>query len=256
MVSIAMVSVFWTPYDPTAVDLDSTLLDTGAPGHPLGTDSFGRDQLSHVMAGAKTSLSITTVAVAWAVIVGVAIGATGGMFRGVVDDVLMRIVDVLFAFPGVLIAIMLAVSLGNSPLSVISAVALAYVPGVARLARSATMQVKERDFVLASYAYGRSRHFTFFRHILPNISSVLVVQASVLMGLGILLEASLSYIGIGPPPPTPSWGRMLSESQSFLSTHIGLALWPGVAIALSVLGFNQLGDGLRDLLDPRGEQFR
>jgi peptide/nickel transport system permease protein len=254
--AVAAGSFFWTPHDPIKVDLSATLLPTGSAGHPLGTDQFGRDVLSQIMTGARTSLTIAGGAVLLAVVVGVAIGSLGAMLGGTLDDFLMRLMDIVFAFPGILIAIMLAVSLGSGHLSVVIAIALGYVAAVARLCRSATLQVKERDFVLSAYAYGRSQRFVFFKHIVPNISSVLLVQASALVGLGILLEAALAYLGIGPPPPTPSWGRMLRESQSMLAIAPGLAIWPGVAIALTVLGFNQLGDGFRDLFDPRSEQLR
>lgn len=163
----------------------------------------------------------------------------------------MRGADVVFAFPAVLIAILLSASLGKSVWSAALGIAAAVVPTVVRVTRSAALQVLETDYVHAAVAYGRGFWFIFVRHVLPNIGAVLIVQATIAFGLAILIEASLAYLGIGAQPPTPSWGRMLLDSQAYLNSEPMLAIWPGMAIALSVLAFNQLGDGLRDVLDPK-----
>lgn len=256
VVVTALVSYVWTPFDPEQVNVADRFLGVGEAGHLLGTDQFGRDIASQLMVGARNTLFVGVLAVGIAIVIGIPLGAVAAVRRGWVEELVMRFSDLMFAFPAVLLAILLVAALGPSTTSAMIAIGLAYVPIVARVTRGASLPVLERDFVLAARGYGRGRAFVFVRHVLPNIASVLIVQATVLFALAILAEAALSFLGIGTQPPTPSWGRSLNDAQTFISVAPTLALWPGLAIALSVLGFNLLGDGLRDALDPRLEVRR
>ncbi len=256
VVATAAVSYVWTPFDPEQVNVADRFLGVGEAGHLLGTDQFGRDIASQLMVGARNTLFVGVLAVSIAIAVGIPLGGVAAVRRGWVEELVMRLSDLMFAFPAVLLAILLVAALGPSTTSAMVAIGLAYVPIVARVTRGASLPVLERDFVRAARGYGRGRVFIFVRHVLPNIASVLIVQATVLFALAILAEAALSFLGIGTQPPTPSWGRSLNDAQTFISVAPTLALWPGLAIALSVLGFNLLGDGLRDALDPRLEVRR
>jgi peptide/nickel transport system permease protein len=246
----ALVSAVWTPSDPTHVEV-SARLKGPAPAYLLGTDQLGRDELSRIMAGARNTLLIGIVTVLIAMGIGVPLGGAAALYRGRVEDATMRFSDVLLAFPAILLAIMFAAVFQPSTLTAMAAIGIALVPVFARVVRGAGLQVMQQDYVTVTRTYGGGNGWIFIRHLLPNVSSVLIVQATVAFAVAILAEAALSYLGLGTPPPTPSWGRMLSESQTFLDQAPLLALWPGVSIALSVLGFNLLGDGLRDLLDPK-----
>jgi peptide/nickel transport system permease protein len=250
VVASALVSLVWTPHDPTLVDPNATLVRSSL-SHPLGTDSFGTDILSQLMTGAQTTLLVGVIAIAIAALVGIPLGALAAQRRGVLDELVMRGADIVFAFPAVLVAIMLAAAYGPSTLTAMTAIGVAYVPVFARLTRASALVVLQSDFVLAARAYGRRPLAIMLRHVLPNIAALLIVQATVLFAVAILAEAALSYLGLGTAPPTPSWGRMLADSQAYIDTDSWLALWPGLAIALAVLGFSLLGDGLRDVLDPR-----
>ncbi|MQY02687.1 ABC transporter permease [Actinomadura macrotermitis] len=248
VVAMALLSLAWTPYDPTALDPAHTLLrPSGA--HPLGTDDYGRDILSMILAGARTTLYAGVVAVVVAALAGVPLGVAAGMWRGWPSDVLMRGSDLLLAFPAVLLAILLAAAFGASTATAMTAVGIATVPLFARVARAATLQVMTREYILAARAAGRRAPGVAARHVLPNIASPLLIQASAAFAIAILAEASLSYLGLGAQPPTPSWGRMLHDAQPHLFTAPRLAVWPGLAIAVAVLGFNLLGDGVRDARD-------
>ncbi|MDB5511596.1 MAG: peptide transporter permease [Enterovirga sp.] len=248
---VALVSLVWTPEMPfTRVRIPLRLRHPLAAGL-LGTDHFGRDVLSLLMRGAFSSLSIAVPAVAIGACIGVAIGCTAAMLRGAFDTIVLRIADVVFAFPAVLSAIMLGAALGSGPAPATIAIAIFNVPVFVRVSRSAALQVLAMDYVAAARAVGRSAAAIGWSEVLPNIAGLLVVQATIQLGLAILAEAGLSYLGIGVRPPDPSWGRMLADSQTFLTQAPHLAIAPGVAIALSVLGLNLLGDGLRDALDPR-----
>ena len=249
----AIVSFFWTPYDPTFVDSKKPLLPLGEQGHLLGTDQFGRDLLSQIMVGAQTALFVGILAVSIAVVIGIPIGAFAAAKRGWTEEVVMRVADVVYAFPAVLLALLLVTKLGKGTGSAMVAIGIAYVPIVARVTRAASLSIFQRDYVAAARTYGRRSPFIFIRHVLPNIASVLIVQVTILFALAILAEAALSFIGIGTQPPTPSWGRSLRDAQTFLAVTPRLAIWPGLAIAFTVLGFNLLGDGIRDALDPRLE---
>lgn len=252
----AAVSFAWTPHDPERVVPSERLLGVGEAGHVLGTDQFGRDLLSQIMVGSRTALYVGILAVAIAIIVGIPLGGVAAARRGWVEDAVMRISDVIYAFPPVLLAILLVAAVRPGVVSAMVAIGIAYVPIVARVTRGAALSIFQLDFVSAARGYGRGNAFIFVRHVLPNIASVLIVQATVLFALAILAEAALSFLGIGTQPPTPSWGRSLRDAQTFLQLSPRLAFWPGLAIASTVLGFNLLGDGIRDALDPRLEVSR
>lgn len=248
-----LISFVWTPYDPTVVDA-TVRLQGPSTTHWLGTDSFGHDIFSAILVGSRTTLFVGVVAVAVAAAIGVPLGVIAGMSSGGTGVWLMRWNDIMQAFPALLLAIIFGAIFGVSTLTAMIALGIGTAPAFARVARSGTLQVMSREYVLAARAAGRPRWFTAVRHVLPNIAGVLIVQASVNFAVAVLAEAALSYLGLGTPPPTPSWGRMLQEAQTHVFGDPLLTVWPGCAIALTVLGFNLLGDGLRDLLDPRSER--
>jgi peptide/nickel transport system permease protein len=247
---VALVSFVWTPYDPTRVDPTVPLAPPGWP-HLLGTDNFGIDVLSRLMVAARSVLLVGVVAVGIAAVVGVPLGLLAGVLGGWPSELLMRVSDIVYAFPALLLAVLLAAALGASTWTAMVAIGVASVPAFARVTRAGTLSVMASDYVLAARSCGTSRPAIAVRHILPNIAPVVGVQASVAFGIAILAEAALSYLGLSTPPPTPTWGRMLRDAQTYLFSDPLLALWPGLAIAGAVLGFNLLGDGLRDTLDPR-----
>ncbi|WP_210494513.1 ABC transporter permease [Patulibacter sp. SYSU D01012] len=255
VVLLALVSFAWTPYDPTEVDATSRLQGAGAD-HLLGTDRLGRDVLSQIMWGARTTLFVGVVAVGVAALVGTPLGVLAGMAPRAVDQLVMRACDLLLAFPALLLAIMLGAVFSASTLTAMIAIGVATAPAFARMARGGTLQVMRSEYALAARAAGRTRLAIARRHVLPNIAPLLIVQASVAFGVAVLAEAALSFLGFGTEPPTPSWGRMLQESQETLHSAPMLSVWPGVAIAIAVLGFNMLGDGLRDRFDPRLDDRR
>jgi peptide/nickel transport system permease protein len=246
----ALISLAWTPSDPTHVDVAQRFK---APGSAwlLGTDQLGRDELSRIMAGARNTLVVGIVTVLIALGIGVPLGGMAALYRGPLEEATMRLSDVLLAFPALLLAFLFAAVFQPSTLTAMAAIGIALVPVFARVVRGAGLQIMQQEYVTIARSYGSSGVWIFVRHLLPNVSPVLIVQATIAFAIAILAEAALSYLGLGTPPPTPSWGRMLSEAQSYLNQAPLLALWPGVSIALSVLGFNLLGDGLRDLLDPK-----
>nr|WP_022930383.1 ABC transporter permease [Patulibacter americanus] len=252
---LALVSFVWTPYDPTAIDADARLTGSSA-SHILGTDKFGRDVLSQIMWGARTTLFVGVVAVGVAALLGTPLGVLAGMAPRGVDQFIMRACDLLLAFPALLLAIMFGAVFSASTLTAMLAIGLATVPAFARIARGGTLQVVRSEYVLAARSAGRSRWAIARRHVLPNIAPLLIVQSSVAFGIAVLAEAALSFLGFGTKPPNPSWGRMLQESQETLHSTPMLSVWPGLAIALAVLGFNMLGDGLRDRFDPRLDDRR
>ena len=250
VVAAALLSFLWTPYDPTRVQaVDRLQGPSGA--HWLGTDKFGRDVFSQLVVGARTTLFVGVVAVGIAAVVGTPLGIVAGMARGWVSEVVLRLNDLLLAFPALLLAIMFGAVFGASTLTAMVAIGIATVPAYARLARAATLQVMSTEYVLAARVSGRGPVAVGVRHVLPNITGLLLVQSSVLFGIAVLAEAALSFLGFGTRPPTPSWGRLLQEAQELLYVAPRLSLLPGLAIALAVLGFNLLGDGLRDRFDPR-----
>lgn len=246
----AVVSIFWTPFDPTEVNPAQRLVGPSA-AHLLGTDGFGIDILSRIMTSAQTCLIVGIIAVGIAAVIGVPLGIVAGVLGGWLSELIMRATDILYAFPALLLAILLAAAFGASTWTAMIAIGIATVPAFARVTRAGTLQVMVSDYVLAARAAGTGKLAIAGRHILPNVAPVIGVQASVAFGIAILAEAALSYLGLATPPPTPTWGRMLKDAQVYLFSDPLLALWPGLAIALAVLGFNLLGDGLRDLLDPK-----
>jgi peptide/nickel transport system permease protein len=251
----ALVSFVWTPYDPIEVNAPQRLLGPSA-AHWLGTDRFGRDVFSQLLVGARTTLFVGVIAVGLAVLAGTPLGVLAGMGPRWIDELVMRGNDLVLAFPALLLAIMLGAVYGASTLTAMLAIGVATLPSFARLARAGTLQVMATDYVLAARVAGRRTGWIARRHVLPNITSVLIVQASVSFAIAVIAEAGLSYLGFGTAPPTPSWGRMLQESQELISVKPLLVLWPSLAIALSVLGLNLLGDGLRDAFDPRLDDRR
>jgi peptide/nickel transport system permease protein len=251
VVVAAAISFFWTPHDPGHVVVSDRFRPPGQAGNLLGTDQLGRDELSLLMAGARNTLLVGVVTIVVAMVLGVPAGGLAALYRGPLEEVTMRFSDILLAFPALLLAILFAAVFRPSTLTAMAAIGLAFVPIFARVVRGAGLQVMEQDYVTAARTFGSRGGSIFWRHLLPNVISVIIVQAALAFAIAILAEAALSYLGLGTPPPTPSWGRMLSESQSYLDEAPFLALWPGLCIALAVLGFNLLGDGLRDLLDPK-----
>jgi peptide/nickel transport system permease protein len=250
IVLTAVVSLAWTPYDPGHVEVTNRFKGPEL-SNMLGTDQVGRDELSRIMAGAFNTLRIGIFTVIIALGLGVPLGGVAALYRGRIEEAIMRLSDVLLAFPAILLALLLAAVFRPSAEIAMAAIGIALVPVFARVVRGAGLQVLQQDYVTIVHTYGGSKAWIFARHLLPNVSSVLIVQGTVAFAVAILAEAALSYLGLGTPPPTPSWGRMLSESQTYLNQAPLLAFWPGASIAIAVLGFNLLGDGLRDLLDPK-----
>jgi peptide/nickel transport system permease protein len=250
LVAVAGLSLMWTPADPLSMSI-ARRLDAPSWQHPFGTDQYGRDVLARVMAGTVTSIAVGVLAVAVGAGVGVPLGMLGGYVGGWLDEVLMRLVDAVQGFPAILSALLFsAVFRPGITISTV-AIGIAFVPAFARLARGGFLELRGREFVLAAAALGASDARLIGRHILPNALSPLIVQATTSFPVAIVAEAALAYLGLGTQPPQPSWGLMLKEAQNFLSLSPWFALFPGAAIALSVLGLNLLGDGLRDLLHPR-----
>ncbi|GAA3101290.1 ABC transporter permease [Pseudonocardia yunnanensis] len=236
--------------DPEEQDFSTTLAGPSAV-HLLGTDDLGRDVLSRIAHGAQVSLLAGVLSTALALLLGVPIGFLAGFYRGWLDPVIMRINDVLLAFPFLVFAVGLAAILGASLRNVVIALAVAQIPAVVRIARGEALMLRDQDFVAGAIADGARDSTILSRYILPNTMNVLIVQATVAIPGAIIGEATLSFLGLGVQPPTPSWGTMLTDAQQYLSQAPQLALFPGLAIAMATLGFNLLGDGLRDVLDPR-----
>lgn len=255
VVLMALVSFAWTPYDPTRVDATQRLLGSSAK-HWFGTDKFGRDVLSQILMGSRTTLFVGVVAVGVAAVIGVPLGILAAMTPRRLGELLMRANDLLLAFPALLLAIMFGAVYHASTLTAMIAIGIASVPNFARVIRSGALQVMGTEYVLAARSAGRRPFAIGVRHVLPNVSSLITVQTSVSFAIAVLAEAALSFLGLGTPPPTPSWGRMLLESQELLFSAPQLAIFPGLAIAMAVLGFNLLGDGLRDRFDPKLEDRR
>ena len=241
------------PYDPLGMDFGA-LFAPPSWTHPFGTDEFGRDIFSRVLYGARVSLQVAFIAVGISGTAGVLLGLTAGFLGGWVDELIMRIMDVLFAFPAVLLAITIMAILGRGVGNAMIAIAIVYVPIFARVTRGAVISVRGREYVTAARALGKSPFGIMLRHVLPNALGPIIVQTSLSLAFAILAEAALSFFGLGTQPPDPSWGRMLSEGRGFLRQAPWMGIFPGLAIMVSVMGFNFLGDGLRDLLDPRSSR--
>ena len=255
IVLMALVSYVWTPWDPTFVNAADRLQGFSSR-HWLGTDKFGRDIFSQILMGARTTLFVGVVAVGIAAVIGIPLGIVAAMASRWTGEALMRGNDLLLAFPALLLAIMFSAIYGGSTLVAMVAIGIATVPSFVRLVRSGSLQVMHSEYVLAARAAGRRPFAIGLRHVLPNVGPLIIVQASVAFAIAVLAEAALSFLGLGTPPPTPSWGRMLQESQELLVIAPRLCIIPGIAIAVAVLGFNLLGDGLRDYLDPRLDDRR
>jgi len=231
-------------------DLRKGLLSPGGE-FPLGTDEFGRDMLSRIIHGSRVSLQVGIIATAISAAVGISLGAIAGYFGGRIDYLVQGMVDISWAFPTVLMAIFLIAVLGPSLTNVMISVGLVYWGGFARVVRGQVLSLREWEFVTAARAIGARDWRIMFRHIMPNIISPVIVMATLMMGDAILIEATLSFLGMGAQPPTPSWGSILASGRSYLILAPWVTIFPGIAIMLTVLGFNLLGDGLRDALDPR-----
>jgi peptide/nickel transport system permease protein len=240
----------WTPADPLDMSIVARLQGPSSP-HPFGTDQYGRDILSRVMVGAVTSIAVGVIAVGLGAGVGVLLGVVSGYVGGWSDETLMRLVDAVQGFPAILAALLFTAVFSPGVAISMVAIGLAFVPVFARLTRGSFLELREREFVLAARALGVGDRRLIVRHILPNTLPPLIIQATTSFPVAILAEAGLAYLGLGTQPPHPSWGLMLKEAQNFLSMNPWFAVFPGGAIALTVLGLNLMGDGLRDLLDPR-----
>jgi peptide/nickel transport system permease protein len=243
-VSIAVAGQFWTPYDPGAMSIMDKL---EAPNlrHWLGTDQLGRDVLSQLLAGAKTSVGVALLSVIIGAFVGVPLGLMAAARRGAVDELIMRGNDLIFAFPSLLLAILITAAFGPGAVNAIIAIGIFNIPVFARVTRGGALQLWTRDFSSAARVAGKGLVRISFEHMLPNMVGLLAVQATIQFSLGVMAEAGLSYVGLGAQPPTPSWGRMLNEAQTLTALSPTLALFPGLAVLLFVLGLNLLGDGLR-----------
>lgn len=247
---MALVGLVYTPYDPLAQDYLTRFAGPSLE-HPLGTDMFGRDLLSRLMAGASTSVIVSFLTVSIAVTTGVVIGALCGFFGGWFDRITMMFIEAIMAFPGILLALTLMVIFGPNIYGVVFALALSYLPSVTRMMRGTVLSLREKEYVDASVALGNSTLYTLFRHILPNSLGPLIVLSTTMFGWVLLAESSLSFLGLGVPPPAPTWGNMLAESKTYLMRFPWLGILPGLCISFALLGVNLLGDALRDVLDPR-----
>jgi len=250
LIVAALLSYLWTPWSPYEMDMANKLQGPSA-AHWLGTDAFGRDVASLLLVGARSSILVGVIAVGIGLVFGTALGLLAAGARGWIEEGVMRMTDFSLAFPAILLAIMMTAVFGPGVVNAIIAIGINNIPIFTRITRAAANAIWSREYVAAARACGRRPLAITVQHVLPNISAVLLVQATISFAIAILAEAALSYLGLGTQPPQPSWGRMLSEAQTLMFQQPLLAVWPGLAIALAVLGLNLLGDGLRDLLDPR-----
>ena len=253
VLGVALVALWWTPYDPLALNLRAKL-QAPSVAHWLGTDEFGRDVASRLMAGASSSAIVAVTTVALATALGVVVGVLSGFLRGWTDRVLMALNDTLLAFPGILLALALMVIVGANRWGIVLALGLAYAPSMARVVRGVVLSLRETEYVEASRMIGNSATVTMLRHVLPNCVAPVAVLATSMFGWVLLSESALSFLGLGIPPPAPTWGNMLAGSRPHMQTAVWLGLAPGLCIALTLLGINLLGDALRDRLDPRMER--
>jgi peptide/nickel transport system permease protein len=250
LLATAVLSLAWTPSDPLAMSIEGRL-ESPTAAHPFGTDQFGRDLLSRVMDGARTSIAVGVIAVSIGAVAGIVVGMVSGYVGGWCDEVCMRLIDAVQGFPAILSALLFTAVFGPGIVVSMVAVGIAFVPAFARLTRGSFLELRHREFVVAAQALGARDRRLVVRHILPNTLGPLIVQATTSFPVAILAEAGLAYLGLGTQPPHPSWGLMLKDAQNFLSMSPGYALFPGGAIALTVLGLNLVGDGLRDILNPK-----
>ncbi|HEX8542847.1 MAG TPA: ABC transporter permease [Pseudomonas sp.] len=250
LLAMALIGVFWTPYDPLKLDLIHRFQPPSWT-HVLGTDEFGRDVLSRIIIGARTSLWISLLTVSLAITIGTLFGLLAGYLRGWTDRLLMMVNDALLAFPGMLLALGLLAIVGASQYGIVLALGIAYIPTVVRVVRSTVLSLREREFIEASRVIGNSELYTMWKHIAPNCVAPLIVLATSMFGWAILSESALSFLGLGVPPPAATWGNMLAASRPHLATAPWLGFFPGLMIAIALIGINLFGDALRDRLDPR-----
>jgi peptide/nickel transport system permease protein len=246
----ALVSLVWTPHDPLRINFGSRLKLPGG-AFLLGTDEFGRDELSRLMAGAATSVWIAVLTVGFSIVVGSIVGVLTGFLRGWTDRIVMAFNNALLAFPGLLLALGLLAVVGANQYGIILALGLAYTPSVTRIVRGTVLSLREKEFIESSRVLGNSELYTMVRHVLPNCTAPLTVLATSMFGWVILAESALSFLGLGVPPPAPTWGNMLASARPFMAQASYLSILPGLCIALTLLGINLLGDAVRDWLDPR-----
>ncbi|KZN26285.1 ABC transporter permease [Haladaptatus sp. R4] len=253
VVALIMVAIFAPVIAPYSISHTSVADRTQSPSvdHPFGTDDLGRDIFSRVVMGSRISLKVGFGAITGALLIGTVIGLVSGFYGGIIDELLMRFMDAAMSFPPILLALTLLVVLGPELDNVIIALAFVYTPYIARVARSATLSERNEAYVEAAIARGESNPYIIFSEVLPNCSAPLLVQGSLNIAFAMLAEASLSFLGLGAQPPTPSWGLMINNGSGFMQTAPWIIIFPGIAIAVTVIGFNLLGDGLRDVLDPK-----
>ncbi len=250
LILTAIFGPIFAPYEPTTMDFAATFAPPSLE-HPMGTDNFGRDVLTRIMHGARVSLQVGIISVTLATVVGTLLGMIAGYSNRVVDEIIMRAMDILFAFPAILLAIAILAALGKGVANAMIAIGIVYVPIFARIARGEVLAIREEEFIEVAHALGAGRTRILFSHIMPNILSPIIVEISLSLSFAILAEAALSFFGLGTQPPDPSWGNMLSEGRAYIQQSVWLGIFPGLAIMFTVMGFNFLGDGLRDSLDPR-----
>jgi peptide/nickel transport system permease protein len=250
MVLVALFADVLAPHDPNR-QIYTSILQPPSVAHPLGTDNLGRDVLSRIMFGSRISLLVGLSSVAFATVLGSLIGLIAGYSRGLFDEIAMRVMDALYSFPAILLALAITAALGPGIVNVIVAIGIVYTPIFARLTRGQVLSVRERDFVTAAKGLGASDSRVVTRHVWPNVTAAIIVQSSLSVSFAIIVEASLSFLGIGVQPPTASWGAMLRTGYGYLEIGWWLSVFPGAIIFLTVLALNVLGDALRDVLDPR-----
>ena len=254
MLTVAFISLFYTPHNPLALDFYARL-ESGNWSHWLGTDQLGRDILSRLIDATGTSVVISVITVFFALTIGSLIGAISGYSGGWVDRSIMAFMDAFMAFPGILLALVIMSIIGPNKYGVILALGLAFMPNVVRVVRGTVFSIREKEYVEASKALGNSEFYTILHHILPNCVSPLTVLGTSMFGGALLAESALSFLGLGVPPPDPTWGGMLADGRQYISTAPWLIIYPGVAISMALLGVNLLGDALRDKFDPRMNQI-
>lgn len=249
LIVMGIFGPYIAPYDPNAIDAMARFAPPSIE-HPLGADDFGRDILSRIMHGARISLQVGFIAVGIAATVGSTLGLVAGYAGRVVDEVIMRAMDILFAFPAILLAIAIMAALGKGVENAMIAIGIVYIPIFARIARGSVLSIRQEEFIEAARSCGANDGRILFKHILPNAMAPLIVETTLSLAFAILAEAALSFFGLGLQPPDASWGRMLSEGRGFFRQAPWMAIFPGLAIMFTVMGFNFLGDGLRDAMDP------
>jgi peptide/nickel transport system permease protein len=249
-VLLAAIGPYIAPYSATEMNVTERFARPSL-AHPFGADAFGRDIFSRVIVGARLSFVLAAAATIFSLLLGTPLGLVAGYYRGWIDEALMRLTDALLALPTIILALVIVMALGSSMANVVLAVGIVYAPRIARVVRSGTLSLRDEEFVQAARARGEGGRYILFSEILPNTVAPLIVEASIRMGFAILLATSLSFLGLGASPPSPDWGLMINEARLHLFRAPWLTIFPSIAIALTIVGFNLLGDGIRDILDPR-----